>query len=251
MKWFLTILMVVFCSEAFSQERYVSIDGQKFRIKTAGAGATTVIFECGLADSLEVWDFLPDSVARFAKVFLYDRADIGKSDFSRQERTLPNLADELQHVLKAAEIRPPYVVVGHSFGGSIARYFADQYPDQVTGLLLLDPLAEAYYQHLSKKELKEYLQFVQQIQNSREPRYRKEEDQTFNNLAYLKDLHIRQDLPIIMISVVHENGDDYPKYKEEILSGFNHARQIIVEGTHYVHRDYPKLVIRSIKELIE
>ena len=250
MKIIFSIIIIVLCSESYCQERYVSIEGQKYRIKTFGAGEKTVIFESGLVDSLEVWGSLPDTIAQFAHVFLYDRADIGKSDTSKQERTLPNIVNELQDILKIAEIHPPYIIVGHSFGASISRFFSSQYPDQVKGLLLLDPTAETYYQHLSKKELQEYLEFVEKIQRSRQPRYRKEEDQTFPNLAYLKDIHIRHDLPIILVSVIHSKGDDYPKYQREIISGFSNAIQVITEGTHYVYRDHPNLIIKYIKELL-
>jgi alpha-beta hydrolase superfamily lysophospholipase len=250
MKFISLIILILFCSESFCQERFVSVEGQKFRIKTFGVGEKTVLFESGLADSLEAWGSLPDTIAHSARVFLYDRADIGKSDTSRQERTLPNIASELENILKVAEIRPPYVIVAHSFGASIARYFSSQYPDQVKGLLLLDPTADAYFDHLSKEELKGYLEFVAKIQRSRQPRYRKEEDQTFPNLIYMKDLHIHHDLPVILVSVVQRKGDDYPKYQREIISGFSDAIQLTLEGTHYVHRDHPNLVIKCINDLL-
>ncbi len=87
-----------------AQERYVNIDGQKFRIKTGDTGGVTVLFENGMSDSLEVWHSIPDSVAAFAKYFLYDRADIGKSDTSRRARTIPNMVNELRGILNSKGI---------------------------------------------------------------------------------------------------------------------------------------------------
>ena len=133
----LIILVLLSCSSLLGQERYVEIDGQKFRTKIFGEGNITVIFECGMSDSLEQYKSIPDSVARFVRVFLYDRADIGKSDTSRQPRTIPNMVSELRMILSHEKINPPYVLVGHSLGGFILRYFTDSYPDEVTGMLNL------------------------------------------------------------------------------------------------------------------
>ncbi|MGE5419694.1 MAG: alpha/beta fold hydrolase, partial [Chloroflexota bacterium] len=86
MKTLVILLLLSFTAILYSQERFVDVDGQKFRIKEYGKGDLTVIFENGMSDSLETWGNIPDLVSGFARVFLYDRADIGKSDPSRQER---------------------------------------------------------------------------------------------------------------------------------------------------------------------
>jgi len=138
-KSLLTFFLFFTCLFLYGQERYVNIDGQKFRIKEYGVGDVTVIFESGMSDSLEAWGLIPDTVASFAHVFLYDRADIGKSDTSRQKRTIPNMVLELRSILNQENIRPPYILVGHSLGGYITRYFSSQFPNDVKGLLMLDP----------------------------------------------------------------------------------------------------------------
>ena len=143
MKSIFVFTLLFFCLNLHGQERYVNIDGQKFRIKEYGVGDVTVIFENGMSDSLEAWGSIPDTVATFAHVFLYDRADIGKSDSSRLKRTIPNMVTELKSILKHENINPPFILVGHSLGGYITRYFSSQFPDDVKGLLLLDPTPEA------------------------------------------------------------------------------------------------------------
>ncbi len=69
-----------------------------------GQGTTTVIFESVMSDSLEVWSAIPDSVSKFTQVFLYDRADIGKSDTSILARNIPNMVFELRRILKQENI---------------------------------------------------------------------------------------------------------------------------------------------------
>jgi len=157
MKSILAFVLLIFCLNLLAQERYVDINGQKFRIKEFGTGKVTVIFESGMSDSLEAWGVIPDTVALFTHVFLYDRADIGKSDSSRQKRTIPNMVSELKSILIHEKINPPYVLVGHSLGGYITRYFSSKYSADIKGLLLLDPAPEAYWQSMTDKELKSYI----------------------------------------------------------------------------------------------
>jgi len=152
-KILLALTLALYCAGMAGQERYVEIEGQQFRIREFGNGNKTVIFESGMSDSIEIWGAIPDSVANFARVFLYDRADIGKSDTSLQERTIPNMVGELRSILEHEHIDPPYVLVGHSLGGLITRYFSSQYPDDVKGLLLLDPAPESFWDHMSKRAL--------------------------------------------------------------------------------------------------
>lgn len=148
-KCVLIFIYLIFCVKLSGQERYADINGQKFLYNEFGAGKITVIFESGMSDSLEAWGSIPYKISSFAHVFLYDRADIAKSDFSRQERTIPNMVSELKSILDHEKIQPPYVLVGHSLGGYITRYFSSQYPEDVKGLLLLDPSPEAYWQSMS------------------------------------------------------------------------------------------------------
>ena len=247
MKIVFSFIFIVLCLKPYCQERYVSVEGQKYRIKTLGTGEITVIFESGASDSLEVWGSLPDTIAKYARVFLYDRADIGKSDTSRQERIIPNIVNELQNILKVAEIHPPYVFVSHSFGGLISRYFTSQNPQQVKGLLLLDPTPEAYYNQMSKRELEKFISYGNELNRVHPPRLRKEWNQFVVNLDYMKNLKIPSDLPIILVSASQTN---LYQYQDKIISGLSKAIHVKSEGTHYIYRDHPDLIIGYIKNLL-
>ncbi|MGC1390261.1 MAG: alpha/beta hydrolase [Bacteroidales bacterium] len=248
MKSIFTFILLFFCLTLHGQERYVNIDGQKFRIKEYGVGEKTVIFESGMCDSLEAWGSIPDSVALFARVFLYDRADFGKSDTSRQKRTIPNIVLELKSILNHENICPPYILVGHSMGGLITRYFTSLFPSDVKGLLLLDPTPEAYVESLSKRDLKNFIKFCADTVRItyHNTKYWKESDQLISNLVYMKKLNISKDLPIILVSASKTNL--YKFQKEEII-GLKNARQIELIGGHYIYRDHTDLIVKYIKEL--
>lgn len=247
MKSFLICIALLACLITHGQERYTIIDGQKFRIKEYGIGDITVIFESGMSDSLEAWGPIPDTVALFAHVFLYDRADIGKSDTSRQKRTIPNMVQELKSILDLENIKPPYILVGHSLGGYITRYFSSTFPNDVKGLILLDPAPEAFWKSMSKKELQNYVKGGTEWYNTKfKPRYRKEWFEFIPNMVYMKNLNISEDLPIILVS-----GSEWKwyKYQKEQIVGLRNAKHIELIGGHYIHRDHPAIIIKYIKEL--
>ena len=200
-----------------------------------------------MSDSLEVWGTIPDSVAKFARVFLYDRADIGKSDLSHNERTIPNIVSELKNILMDQNLDPPYILVGHSMGGMIIRYFASIYPDDVKGLLLLDPAPESFWKSMSKKELKEYIRGgTEWYETKFPPKYRKEWYYFIPNLEYMNTLTIDSNLPVILVSATAWN---WYKYHEDILTGLKNARHIELEGEHHIFKNHPDLIIQYIKEL--
>jgi pimeloyl-ACP methyl ester carboxylesterase len=247
MKSILAIILLSFCFILEGQERFVNLDGQKFHIKEYGAGKITVIFESGMSDSLEVWGSIPDSVSKFAHVFLYDRADIGESDTSRIERTLPNMVKELRNILNNQNINPPYILVGHSLGGLITRYFTSNYPSEVKGLLLLDPAPESYWKSMSKRDLKKYIKGGTEWYETKFPKkYRQEWYQFIPNLEYMNDLNIDKHLPIILVSAT---AWKWYKYHEDILVGFDNSKHIELEGEHHIFKNHPDLIINYIKEL--
>ncbi|MBI2332295.1 MAG: alpha/beta hydrolase [Chloroflexi bacterium] len=120
----------------------INIGDRKLFYSLAGSGKPTVILETGLGDTSASWAHVQDAVAQFTSVFVYDRAGIGQSDPAPTPRTCQNMVDDLSALLKAANILPPYILVGHSFGGLIARLFASQHVNDVTGMLLVDSAHE-------------------------------------------------------------------------------------------------------------
>jgi pimeloyl-ACP methyl ester carboxylesterase len=90
---------------------------------------------------------LHEAVARHATSVLYDRAGTGWSDAAALPRTAEAVTTELREVLTALGIPAPWVLVGHSLGGAYARHFAQRFPGDVAGLLLLDPLHEESAAH--------------------------------------------------------------------------------------------------------
>jgi len=103
-------------------------------------GSPTVILEQGLGGTSPAWALIQPEVAKATRVCAYDRAGLGWSDPAPKgtPRDGTEVASELHTLLQKANVPGPYVIVGHSFGGLYALFFAHQYPDEVVGVVLLD-----------------------------------------------------------------------------------------------------------------
>jgi pimeloyl-ACP methyl ester carboxylesterase len=119
-------------------QQMVDIGGRKLHLHCQGSGSPTVVFEAGAG--LAGWDWLrvQPQIAKRTRACVYDRAGIGFSEPSGRPGTAANAADDLQALLTAARLNPPYVLVAHSYGAMAARLFVRQHPDQVSGLVLVD-----------------------------------------------------------------------------------------------------------------
>jgi pimeloyl-ACP methyl ester carboxylesterase len=113
-------------------------DGAKLNVTCLGAGSPTVVFESGWSDWAPAWAVVQPRVAAFTRACSYDRAGSGFSEAGPMPRTTERIATELHTALKNGGIGGPYVLVGSAFGGDHVRAFADLFPKDVAGLVMVD-----------------------------------------------------------------------------------------------------------------
>lgn len=130
--------------------RLVDVGGYSLLLNCTGVGSPTVVLEAGFSDLSVEWGAVQPEIAKSSRVCSYDRAGYGSSDPGPTPRTSAQIANELHTVLKNAGEAPPYVLVGHSFGGYIVRVFNGRYPDEVAGIVLVDATQEDQYELLPK-----------------------------------------------------------------------------------------------------
>lgn len=113
----------------------------RLHLHSMGDSGPTIILDAGIGASSLSWSLVQPLAARFARVYAYDRAGYGWSDAPRRSngpRIASRLAEELRALLHAAQVTGPYILVGHSFGGYVARLYAERWPVEVAGLVMLD-----------------------------------------------------------------------------------------------------------------
>jgi pimeloyl-ACP methyl ester carboxylesterase len=122
--------------------KLVDLGGHHLHVNCTGRGNPTVVVENGLGDFSFEWFLVQSRVSTFSRICTYDRAGYAWSDPGPKPRTFAQINLELRDALSKLGERGPFVLVGHSYGGPVIRNFAAAYPNQVTGMVLVDAAFE-------------------------------------------------------------------------------------------------------------
>lgn len=114
------------------------VGGFRLHINCVGHGRPTVLLDAGLGGFSLEWSAVQKALSSQTRVCSYDRAGYGWSDMGPLPRTTARISQELHELLHQAQLEPPFILVGHSFGGYSAQHFARQYSDEVAALVLVD-----------------------------------------------------------------------------------------------------------------
>ena len=138
-------LLVAFTVSSYSQAvnpappgKMVDLGGYRIHLYCTGSGEQTIVLSPGGGDFSFVWYLVQQQVQTFARVCSYDRAGSAWSDPGPQPLTFRQEAYELELALKLLGEKGPYILVGHSLGGLVVGTFAEGYPDETAGMVLVD-----------------------------------------------------------------------------------------------------------------
>ncbi|MDI2588513.1 alpha/beta hydrolase [Psychrobacillus sp. NEAU-3TGS] len=238
-----------------TKEIFVQISDCKLYAKLVGEnkGRPTIVLDAGYGNTSKVWDSVVDDISLLSDVFIYDRAGLGKSESSSNSRTSREMVRELHELLKGAKIKPPYILVGHSFGGVNARLYATKYPKEVCGLVLVDSTPEDYREIFLPTMPHEF----QQAYNKQFV-YEGNYDEFMESLKQLKVSIRKLNIPLVVLSAgkkAHYSEDSQALWNEmqkEILKISSIGEFVIAENSaHYIQNDEPELVISAIKRVID
>jgi pimeloyl-ACP methyl ester carboxylesterase len=212
----------------------VDMGGWSLYLRCQGSGSPTVVFDAGFYDSHEVWARLEPAAARSTRACSYDRAGVGRSDpRDSRESEVPaeQVVDELRDLLAKADVPPPYVLVGHSLAGLHARLFVARHPQDISGLVLVDPTSPDYF-----------------------GRGRTEPEQNGAAIGYLTaDAVIRRtelgDRPTVVLISWEERAITEPDARELAMRSSN-GLLVRTRTGHGIHRELPKLVTRAVQLVV-
>lgn len=245
----------------------VDIGGFSLYMKCQGEGSPTVVMVGGLGQTHQTWRSVQLKIARLTRVCVYDRAGLGRSDdSSRTPRTLMMAADELHDLLQTAAVGGPYVLAGHSLGGFIVRLYADQYPDDVAGMVLIDTAheREADTSSFSDDELADFAQVladqtesmtIEDWQASVDAIFATREDTT----TPLEDrplLVLATADPLIPSDITAAERErlvqEWYEYQDDLATLSSNGTVEYVEDTgHFIQDDQPDSVIEGVKQIVE
>jgi len=116
----------------------VDISGRRINLHCTGAGGPTIILMAGIFSWSVVWYKTQPVIAQKTRVCAFDRAAYGFSDPASRPQIISEVVEDLHKALQAGSIPGPYVLVGHSLGGLEARIYAQRWPEEVVGMVLVD-----------------------------------------------------------------------------------------------------------------
>lgn len=233
--------------------RTINIVHLDCRIYGESSEFPTVIMDAGYGDYSKAWESIYPAISKLTQVILYDRAGLGKSERSSNPRTSLFMVEELRELLKSKNVLPPYILVGHSYGGVNMRLFNNLYPQEVAGLVLIDSTPEDYPER-----------FLPTMSNEFKEAYNKQftlEGDFHEFKESLDQLHLSNrvtDTPTIVVSAgkkAHYSKESqalWNRMQEEILRFTTNGEFVVVENSaHYIQNDEPQIVINTIEKLIK
>lgn len=272
----LAIIIIIGLTDCSGQDEnsFVDINGKRQHIRVKGTGKPTIVFVTGLSEQLTNFDSIQNEMSKATRTFSYDRAGLGKSEAIPVERSIDNMAQELELLLLKSSIKPPYLLVGHSLGGMIIRYYNYLYPDKVAGLILIDPASEKYDDEVRKgldpKEIRkidslDYV-LVPWTRDERVPISIRSEYQNFKTTdkELIKNTKFPVDKPVTVISssrysdiekkeqLSQREVDIWVKLHNDWKKEAPQIRHIMTEKSgHYIHNEEPELIIKEIRLMLD
>ena len=241
------------------------VDGFDVQTASLGEGPFTVVFESGLTDDLSVWRQVAPAVTKKAKLVLYTRAGLGKSAPRPEVSTLEERTRQLAALLAATHAKPPYILVGHSYGGFLIRSFAARYPDQVAGMVFVDPANEQLEIQLKRIDAEKLAQEQAQMARRVPPSFKAEMD-SLQKIFDEGNLRLNGPLPqvptVVLTSTQQRTNPDlllwtpagmsvWRDLHAQFIRQFNQGSHMLTPYSgHYIQRDEPRLVIQAIEAVI-
>lgn len=147
----MTCLLLAGCASG-PPKRMLDLKARRIAYQQAGSGPPVAVFQAGLGDGRAVWANVIDRVTPDLAVFAYDRPGYGDSSaVPASPRDPCAVAHEMHRVLRAAGVKPPYLLVGHSIGGLYQYAYARLYPADVAAVLLVDPTHPDHWARMQRE----------------------------------------------------------------------------------------------------
>jgi pimeloyl-ACP methyl ester carboxylesterase len=270
--------------------------GRKMYLECRGTGSPTVVLESGLRYSADEWSSTPNAgesapttvfpeVANFTRVCAYDRPGTvvggespSRSDPVSQPVSARDAVADLHALLSAAEEPGPYVLVGHSYGGLVVRLYAMTYPQDVSGLVLIDAISEFLQAGMTPEQRELWKPLIDPVTQEDIAEYegieRSDSDRSFEEVRAAAPLH---PLPLVVLSADRPWGPQIPSLiasgalppdtppdfgyvidaaqkpaQEDLAKLVPNAKHITnTNSGHDIHNEQPQLVIDAIRQVVE
>jgi Predicted hydrolases or acyltransferases (alpha/beta hydrolase superfamily) len=219
------------------------------------AGTATVVFENGLDGKMYWWNKVIPEISKDATTFAYNRPGYGSSDPVSTPRDGLHVIDELRLLLRSEGLKPPYVLVGHSLGGLYMQLYARRYPEEVTGLILVDSTHPDQFKN--KGSIDNWPTWFRVAFRMYLSAVAREEMDLINTTGdEVLALPTFTGKPVIVLSALQpmkeksELADDANKKRKDIAHLYPGSEQVWVDSGHGIPKDNPESVIEAIRKVL-
>ena len=265
----------------------VELNGRKVHVLCAGEGSPTVILEAGLPASSLTWMSVFPEIAELTQVCAYDRPGYGWSQPTTSPRTAETIVQELRVLLQSTGIQPPYILVGHSFGGLLMQLYATRFPNEFTGMVLVDSShPDQAHRTLDLQEI-DTISFAMKTlgpigivrllfpvpagnPESRDVSVREQERELLMTSRTLRTATremsgLRESLrqvtestvglgskPLVVLSEGRRRAESWQALQEDLSRMSTNSEWQVVDGAgHFVQHDQPDVVVDAVRRVIE
>ena len=265
----------------------VELNGRKVHVLCAGEGSPTVILEAGLPGSSLTWMSVFSEIAELTRVCAYDRPGYGWSQPTTSPRTAETIVQELRVLLQSTDTQPPYILVGHSFGGLLMQLYATRFPNDFTGMVLVDSShPDQAHRTLDLQEI-DTISFAMKTlgpigivrllfpvpagnPESRDASVREQERELLMTSRTLRTATremsgLRESLrqvtestvdlgskPLVVLSEGRRRAESWQALQEDLSRMSTNSEWQVVDGAgHFVQHDQPDVVVGAVRRVIE
>ena len=251
-----TALLLHGCSH-FQASNVARVGAMEVEYVASSGKGPPIVFENGLGGSFDGWKEVYPSVSVDHAAVLYHRFGYGKSSDTTAPRDGQHIVEELRTFLKAKDIQPPYVLVGHSVGGLYAQYFARKHPEEVSALVLVDSTHPHQMQGNGAPE--HWSSWVRFAVNVITPQAGINELQYINATGdAVLELPMPMHIPVWILAAKKEQDRvstdayirDTQDKRQDLLRLYPQAKVVWVDSGHVIPLEKPEAVIEAIQQAI-
>ena len=222
------------------------IDNENVSCASIANGSPTIVFENGFClgmSCMKYWDSVFLTLSQNYSVFAYDRVDevLEGEEIEHIEAHIDTTLQHLRTLLRTKKLTPPYILVGHSLGGLYSQHFAQRYPDEVGGIVLVDAV---YPEPIESEEKGDTI------------------DKNIANIAQALLLKPKLDatLPVHLLSALQPEGqanrctttkmiETSIAHQKSYQNFYPFAKQTWVESGHLIQYEKPQIVVEAVKKI--
>lgn len=265
----------------------VDLNGRTVHVLCAGEGSPTVILEAGLPGNSLAWMSVFSEIAQLTRVCAYDRPGYGWSQPTTSPRTGETIVQELRVLLQSTDTKPPYILVGHSFGGLLMQLYAARFPNDFVGMVLVDSShPERAHRTLDMREIDTLSFAIKTLgpigivrmlftvpagnPESRDVSVRKQERGLLMTNRTLQTVTremsgLRESLrqlaestvdlgskPLVVLSEGQSQADSWKALQGDLSRLSTNTEWKVVDGAgHFIQHDQPDVVVGAVRRVIE